>query len=107
MLPSAQTIAGLQVKAIRDLGTGLDTAQADGRAVLPWHQGDLCISFDLQDGAWVTLRASGTEPKLKYYLEAPSLDAEVARALADSLEQAVICDLIQPAKHGLQAAAAT
>jgi phosphomannomutase len=107
MLLSAQPVVGLQVKAIRDLGIGLDTAQVDGKAVLPWHPGDLCISFDLEDGAWVTLRASGTEPKLKYYLEAASLDAEVAQSLADSLEQAVISDLIQPAMYGLQAATVT
>jgi phosphomannomutase len=28
------------------------------------------ISFELDDGTAITIRASGTEPKLKYYVEA-------------------------------------
>lgn len=37
---------------------------ADGRAVLPWTPGNLMITYTLP-GGWVTIRASGTEPKLK------------------------------------------
>lgn len=101
-------IGGCAVRAVRDLGTGVDTSQpggcrwlmhqqrvlltasseaawpgavwsatrppaarppargaADGQAVLPWQAGDLMITYYLQD-AVLTLRASGTEPKLKY-----------------------------------------
>lgn len=58
---------------VRDLGTGLDTSQPGGRAVLPWRRGDSMITFGLEGGASVTLRASGTEPKLKYYAEVSGL----------------------------------
>ena len=54
---------------MRDLDSGLDTAQAEGRSRLPWHEGDLMLTFTLDNVHTLTLRASGTEPKLKYYLE--------------------------------------
>ena len=59
---------------IRDLGTGLDTSRDDGQAVLPWSEGTNMITFTLfhkgtDAMATLTLRASGTEPKLKWYLE--------------------------------------
>jgi phosphomannomutase len=38
---------------------------ADGRAVLPWQAGDLMVTYTLEGPAIITLRASGTEPKLK------------------------------------------
>lgn len=53
------------------------------------------ITYTLQGGAWITLRASGTEPKVKFYLEADS--AEVA----DALEAAVAVELVQPETSGL------
>ena len=64
-----QALAGVEVTAVRDLDSGLDTAQAEGRSRLPWQQGDLMLTFTLDNVHTLTLRASGTEPKLKYYLE--------------------------------------
>ena len=91
-----RSIGGLEVAAVRDLGTGVDTAQPDGKAVLPWQPGDLMISYTLrEEGAWLTLRASGTEPKLKYYVEARS------PAAAAALEAAVATELVRPQEHGL------
>lgn len=91
-----RAIGGLRVLSLRDLGTGVDTAQpggvclpaylpvravacpspaseihvllpphTDGKAVLPWLPGDLMVTYTCEGGAWVTVRASGTEPKLK------------------------------------------
>lgn len=64
-----QALAGVEVTAVRDLDSGLDSAQAEGRSRLPWHKGDLMLTFTLDNVHTLTLRASGTEPKLKYYLE--------------------------------------
>jgi phosphomannomutase len=51
--------------------------------------------------AVVTLRASGTEPKLKFYLEAWGGGEGGAAALADQLAAAVEAELVQPQQHGL------
>lgn len=89
--------AGVRVTAVRDLGTGLDTAQPDRRARLPWSPGDKFVSFMLDDDLGVvTIRASGTEPKLKYYLEVRHAEEASARALADQLAAAVLDDVLQP-----------
>ena len=45
------------------------------------------LRFDLADGRRVIIRPSGTEPKLKCYLEAVSDSKAGAKALLDSLEQ--------------------
>lgn len=60
-----------RVAAIRDLTTGYDSAQeANGfRAVLPVDPASQMITFDFANGACLTLRTSGTEPKIKYYME--------------------------------------
>jgi len=66
---TSQALAGVEITAVRDLDSGLDTAQAEGRSRLPWQKGDLMLTFTLDNVHTLTLRASGTEPKLKYYLE--------------------------------------
>ena len=87
---------------VRDLGTGLDTTQADGKAVLPWTQGDMMVTFFFEGGGALTLRASATEPKLKYYLEIKRSDRATAEALASQVEAAITEDLVQPQAAGLK-----
>lgn len=97
-----KALAGVEITAVRDLDSGLDTAQAEGRSRLPWQKGDLMLTFTLDNVHTLTLRASGTEPKLKYYLEVSDEDdATIAMALADKLEAAIATELVLPEKHGL------
>lgn len=70
---------GVEVKYVRDLTTGYDSSRADARAILPISASSEMITFTLADGSVVTLRASGTEPKIKYYIElrtAPGKEAK-------------------------------
>lgn len=73
------------VKHVRDLTTGecknwelvqqfwqflgYDNSQPDGKAVLPLSTSSEMVTFTLANGSVATLRASGTEPKIKYYIE--------------------------------------
>lgn len=102
----AKAVAGVPVESVRDLGTGLDTSQPDGKATLPWQAGDMMITYCLKGGATLTLRASGTEPKLKYYLEVKGTDAGAAAALADRLVGAIGEELVGVSRHGLAVPAA-
>jgi phosphomannomutase len=93
----ATSIAGVPVKSVRDLTTGYDSAQPDGKAVLYVDPTAHMITYTLQDGSTVTLRTSGTEPKLKYYVETVhSTSKQEAVRLLDVLTKAVLNDLIQP-----------
>ena len=76
------------------VGTGRDTGTADGAPTLPWTPGDMMITFRLSGGAELTLRASGTEPKLKYYLEVRAEDRDEAEAAAEAVAAAVWSELV-------------
>lgn len=54
---------------MRDLTTGVDTSQPDNLATLPTSKSSQMITFSFENGVVVTLRTSGTEPKIKYYSE--------------------------------------
>lgn len=58
-----------KIKSIRDLTTGTDTSRPDGKAQLPSSKSSQMITFTLENGTVITLRTSGTEPKVKYYSE--------------------------------------
>ena len=58
-----------RIKNIRDLTTGVDTSTADGKSTLPSSKSSQMITFTLENGTVITLRTSGTEPKIKYYSE--------------------------------------
>lgn len=60
------------------------------------------LTLFLADGGSLTLRASATEPKLKYYLEIKGRDRAAAAAAADAVEAAVTADLVQPQQAGLK-----
>ncbi|EKM55765.1 uncharacterized protein PHACADRAFT_144538 [Phanerochaete carnosa HHB-10118-sp] len=74
------TLAGLQVTSVRDLTVGYDSANPPTyKPALPLSSGHM-IQFRAEspaDGTKITLttRTSGTEPKIKYYLEGSGKDA--------------------------------
>lgn len=57
------------ISTVRDLTTGIDTCQSDGKSLLPSSKSSQMITFTFENGAVITLRTSGTEPKIKYYAE--------------------------------------
>ncbi len=78
------TLGGLKVVRIRDLKTGLvwDTANTAAAAKIELPASDV-IQWYLEDGTLVTVRPSGTEPKIKYYILART---EVTAGLAAARE---------------------
>lgn len=77
-MTTSQALAGVPITRVRDLGAGLDTATPGAPPSLPWAPSDLMITLWMEQpgssggaplSARLTLRASGTETKLKFYLE--------------------------------------
>lgn len=66
------------IQSIRDLTLGFDSQQASNafKPVLPVDPSSHMITFEFVNGACLTLRTSGTEPKIKYYLEVTHKEEE-------------------------------
>lgn len=75
-----EKIAGLPVLAVRDYQTGLRTGA--GVATPLGTTPSNVLYYELQDGCWICVRPSGTEPKIKLYIGAYAKAREAAEALA-------------------------
>uniref|UniRef100_A0A182F501 Phosphoglucomutase n=1 Tax=Anopheles albimanus TaxID=7167 RepID=A0A182F501_ANOAL len=102
-----QTIANgrFKIADVRDLTTGYDSAQPDGVAVLPTSSSSQMITFSFENGAVITLRTSGTEPKIKYYAEMCAQpgqrDWAGSRATLREMVDAIVEELLQPKENNL------
>ena len=67
----------------------------DGKSKLPADPTSQFVTFTLENGAVVSLRTSGTEPKLKWYVEAVGGSEEEGRYMCERLVQGVLRDLIK------------
>ena len=101
-----ETVLEHKVVHVRDLTTGFDSSKPNNKATLPTQSSNM-ITFYLSNKTVVTLRTSGTEPKIKYYAEAigpaktqaerDALDLDLGKTV-DALVEA----MLQPSKYGLQ-----
>lgn len=90
------------IRAVRDLMTGIDTSQPDGKAILPVSRSSPMTTFYFENGAVVTIRGSGTEPKLKYYCELHGSDKDQVIAELDELVQAIVDEFLCPEQNGFK-----
>lgn len=80
--PYPMHVAGRAVLRWRDLTIGYDSDTADHVPELPSSTHSQMITCWLDEGIRFTVRASGTEPKIKIYLECQNKIQEAARASA-------------------------
>nr|VZH89166.1 unnamed protein product [Spirometra erinaceieuropaei] len=86
-----------KVTGVRDLTVDYDSSYPDKKARLPVSASSQMITFSFDNGTILTLRTSGTEPKIKYYSElcakptdkrsAAELEAELAELIAIMVEE--------------------
>jgi phosphomannomutase len=89
------------IKNIRDLTTGYDTNQSNHKAILPTSSSTQMITFGFENGANCTLRGSGTEPKLKFYIECHDANKEKAQEILKNLHAAIVENFLKPTFYGL------
>jgi phosphomannomutase len=95
-----RTVANVAVTRVRDLISGADTGEPSGRATLPTSRASPMITLWFANGVVVTVRGSGTEPKVKWYAEQTSKDPIDKGALNDFVA-GVVEELLQPTTHNL------
>ncbi|PBC27809.1 Glucose 1,6-bisphosphate synthase [Apis cerana cerana] len=90
---------------IRDLTTGYDNTKPENKAILPISKSNQMITFTFKNGLVVTLRTSGTEPKIKYYSELcaspEEQDIEVLKTILDEMILAIVMEFLQPEINNL------
>lgn len=96
-------VAGAKVKSIRDLSVGLDTSKHDRVAALPSSKVSPMITFFFENGVAMTIRGSGTEPKVKWYSEIISSTSEGMEEQLVSFVTKAVEELMRPAQFGFLA----
>ena len=78
-------IGGVKVERVLDILQGTDTDTATGQVTrLSYPQSDV-LYFKLEGGHFVCIRPSGTEPKIKLYVNVNDRDPQKARALLEHI----------------------
>ena len=100
-----EDVAGYEVTAIRDLGVpGYDSSTPDKKPVLPCSASSPMITITFANGCVAQFRASGTEPKFKYYLEMagkPGVPRNDVVTDLSVMKAKILEALLNPEKNGL------
>lgn len=96
--------AGAKIAAIKDITVGYDSTSADKKSDLPMTPESHMIMYTFDNGVSVTLRTSGTEPKIKFYTELAGSANDSAESIKNQLSTFVdnlVDEMLQPTENGL------
>eukprot|EP00923_Selenidium_pygospionis_P037323 GHVN01065372.1.p1 GENE.GHVN01065372.1~~GHVN01065372.1.p1 ORF type:complete len:618 (-),score=71.40 GHVN01065372.1:170-2023(-) len=99
-------VGEFKIKRIRDATTGYDNGEAQNKCKLPLTPNSEMITLYFENGAVITLRTSGTEPKIKYYAEMCGKSNEETAVKLKKVVDTVVSVILQPQKNGLKGAEA-
>jgi phosphoglucomutase len=83
-------IAGYQVLKAKDYKTGIVKDMVTGEESSTGLPTASVLYYDLPDGAWLCVRPSGTEPKVKFYYGVKGTSLEGAEKLASKMGKEVL-----------------
>ena len=83
-------IGGYKVLKVRDYKKDTMTDLADGKVTSTGLPASNVLYYELEDDAWVCVRPSGTEPKVKFYYGIKGTSLEEADAKSESLGKEVL-----------------
>lgn len=90
------------IRNIRDLTTGFDSSTDNHKPVLPVSSSTQMITFQFTNGCTITLRTSGTEPKIKYYIDCCDTSYEKAKEESQKIANTLIDVVICPEQYGFK-----
>lgn len=83
-------VGGYQVVSARDYKRDTIKDMATGEETTTGLPSSNVLYYDLEGGAWICVRPSGTEPKIKFYYGIKGSSIEDADAKAEALGAAVM-----------------
>ena len=103
----ARAVGPYPVSSVRYLGEpGYDSqVLPDHKPTLPCSRSAPMITLRFENGCVAQFRASGTEPKFKYYLEMkgqPGVPREMVAQELRKMSDVLLETLLEPEKNGLQ-----
>jgi phosphomannomutase len=102
-----KAVSRFVVANVRDLNVGYDSSCVGGKPTLPVSASSEMITFTFTNKAVVTLRTSGTEPKIKWYSDIGSETVATAKAELAEMLEVVLSQWLEPEKNGLKPATGT
>lgn len=103
-----RSVGPYKVESVRFLGEpGYDSTTVDHRPTLPTSASSPMLTLRFTNGCVAQFRGSGTEPKLKYYLELAGAPGKSRLEVKDELSvmsEIILEILLQPTKYDLLAA---
>ncbi|KAF2457496.1 hypothetical protein BDY21DRAFT_285524 [Lineolata rhizophorae] len=94
--PYPAQLGSRKVLRWRDLTEGYDSATDDHEPVLPVSKESQMITCEVEGGVRFTIRGSGTEPKVKLYVEGKGASEDEARAAAKDVLDLLLREWIKP-----------
>ncbi|EEB05136.1 phosphoglucomutase [Schizosaccharomyces japonicus yFS275] len=96
------TLGSHSITRIRDLTINYDSSTPDNKALLPCSSSSDNVTFELDNGQVIfTIRTSGTEPKLKYYICARAESHDKAASIANDVKDCLSREWFRPAENGM------
>ncbi|KAI5199895.1 hypothetical protein E4T39_05996 [Aureobasidium subglaciale] len=86
----------------RDLTMGYDSATFDNKPTLPIDPSSQMISCELEGNVNFTVRGSGTEPKIKFYIEGSAATSKEAKIAALEVLEDLMKEWFKPEVNGLK-----
>lgn len=103
--PYPATLGQRKVHKWRDLTLGYDSATDENKPILPVDPDSQMITCEVDGDVRFTVRGSGTEPKIKFYIEAQGESSEAAKAEAGAVLKDLLAEWFILEKFGLKFAA--
>ncbi|KAK3208219.1 hypothetical protein GRF29_96g1786018 [Pseudopithomyces chartarum] len=102
--PHPTQLGNRKITRWRDLTVGYDSQSEDHTPDLPVDASAQMITCEMGDGARFTVRGSGTEPKIKLYIECVGSSSEEAKSGAREILGDLLREWFKPEENGLRLA---
>ena len=102
--PHPTKLGDRKITRWRDLTVGYDSQSKDHTPDLPVDASAQMITCELGEGARFTVRGSGTEPKIKLYIECVGSSSEEAKSGAKEILGDLLREWFKPEENGLRLA---